>query len=129
MDNCTARWIQIVNLTPPSLKDNTADTDRLLLALNHRLNTDAVHIDLDLVRRLPELLRHYTYRIRCILWKHHRQWQLLEVTDAEDTRIAAGLAVDLGTTRVVLRLLDLATGRLLSESAFDNPQEKMARDR
>ncbi|MCK7506260.1 MAG: hypothetical protein MZV70_20790 [Desulfobacterales bacterium] len=30
--------------------------------------------------------------------------------------------MDLGTTRVVLRLIDLATGRALGEHAFDNPQ-------
>jgi uncharacterized 2Fe-2S/4Fe-4S cluster protein (DUF4445 family) len=121
-------WIQTVSLEPPSLKDNTADTDRLLHALTLRLNTDAVHIDLDLIRRLPEILRRHQYRIRCILWKSRRQWHLLEVSAAEDQRIAAGLAVDLGTTRVVLRLLDLATGRKLAESAFDNPQEKIGPD-
>ena len=121
-------WIQTVTLDPPSLKDNTADTDRLLHALSLRLNTDAVHVGLDLVRRLPELLRQYQYRIRCILWKSRQQWHLLEVTAAEDPRIATGLAVDLGTTRVVLRLLDLATGRTLTQSAFDNPQEKIGPD-
>jgi uncharacterized 2Fe-2S/4Fe-4S cluster protein (DUF4445 family) len=121
-------WIQTVSLEPPSIKDNTADTDRLLHALNLRLNTDEVHIDLDLIRRLPELLRQHGYRIRCILWKGRQRWYLLEVTAAEDTRIAAGLAVDLGTTRVVLRLLNLATGAMLAESAFDNPQEKIGPD-
>ncbi len=121
-------WIQTISLEPPSLKDNTADTDRLLHALNLCLNTDVVHIDLDLIRRLPELLRQSGYRTRCILWKDPRQWHLLEVTAADDTRIAAGLAVDLGTTRVVLRLLDLATGRKLAESAVDNPQEKIGPD-
>ncbi len=121
-------WIQTVSLEPPSLKDNTADTDRLLQALKLRLNADVVHVDLDLIRQLPELLRQWGYRIRCILWKSFRQWHLLEVTAAEDKRIAAGLAVDLGTTRVVLRLLDLATGATLAESAFDNPQEKIGPD-
>ena len=121
-------WIETLSLDPPSLKDNTADTDRLLRALNFRLNTSAVHVDLDLIRRLPELLRQSGYCIRCILWQDRRQWHLLEATAAKDTRIAAGLAVDLGTTRVVLRLLDLTTGRTLSESAFDNPQEKIGPD-
>ncbi len=125
--NSTA-WIQTVSLKAPSLKDNTADADRLRLALNRRLNTEAVHMDLDLLRQLPQLLRQYQYRIGCILWKDRHQWHLLEVSAAEDTRMAAGLAVDLGTTRVVLRLLDLATGRPLAESAFDNPQEKIGPD-
>lgn len=33
-----------------------------------------------------------------------------------------GLAVDLGTTTVVLRLLNLETGEIIADSAFENPQ-------
>lgn len=33
-----------------------------------------------------------------------------------------GLALDLGTTTVVLRLLDLETGEVLADSSFENPQ-------
>ena len=33
-----------------------------------------------------------------------------------------GLAMDLGTTTVVLRLLDLRTGELIADSSFENPQ-------
>ena len=33
-----------------------------------------------------------------------------------------GLAVDIGTTTVVLRLLNLETGEVLADSAFENPQ-------
>jgi uncharacterized 2Fe-2S/4Fe-4S cluster protein (DUF4445 family) len=33
-----------------------------------------------------------------------------------------GLAVDLGTTTIVLRLLDLETGRVVADSSFENPQ-------
>ena len=33
-----------------------------------------------------------------------------------------GLAVDLGTTTIVLRLLDLETGEVVADSSFENPQ-------
>jgi uncharacterized 2Fe-2S/4Fe-4S cluster protein (DUF4445 family) len=33
-----------------------------------------------------------------------------------------GLAIDLGTTTVVLRLLDLETGELVADASFENPQ-------
>lgn len=33
-----------------------------------------------------------------------------------------GLAIDLGTTTVVMRLLDLETGEVLADSSFENPQ-------
>ncbi|MGD8762364.1 MAG: ASKHA domain-containing protein [Desulfobacteraceae bacterium] len=121
-------WIQTISLTPPTLQDNTADTDRLLNALKARLNTDALHIDLDLTKKLPYILRQSNYTVCCIVYKDRHRWVLVDVTAADDTRVIAGLAIDLGTTRVVLRLLDLGNGRTINESAFDNPQESIGPD-
>ncbi len=121
-------WIQTVTLNPPSLKDNTADADRLIQALKSHLNTDAVDIDLDLVKALPAVLRRSRFKIRCILFKEGRHWTLTGISEAKDANVAAGLAVDLGTTRVVMRLLDLSNGRTLAESAFDNPQDSIGPD-
>lgn len=120
--------IQTISLTPPSLQDNTADADRILNALKARLNTDALDIDFDLLKKLPHILRKSNYNVRCILLKDRCQRVLVEVTDASDTRVIAGLAIDLGTTRVVLHLLELETGRTINESAFDNPQESIGPD-
>lgn len=128
MSKNSTPWIQTVTLTPPSLKDNTADADRLIQALKSRLDTPVIDIDLDLLKILPVVLRHSRFNIRCILFKEKQHWVLTGITDAKDAIPIAGLAVDLGTTRVVLRLLDLATGRTLAESAFDNPQEVIGPD-
>lgn len=121
-------WIQTVSLEAPSLKDNTADAERLLQALKSHLNTPAIDIDLSLLKILPVILRDAQFNIRCVLFKEKQQWVLAGIADAKDDAPIAGLAVDLGTTRVVLRLLDLATGRPLAESAFDNPQETIGPD-
>ena len=121
-------WIQTVSLEAPSLKDNTADAERLIQSLRSRLNTPAIKIDLDVLKALPTVLRHSRFKIRCVLFKEKQHWELIGITDAKETPRIAGLAVDLGTTRVVLRLLDLATGNTLAESAFDNPQEEIGPD-
>jgi uncharacterized 2Fe-2S/4Fe-4S cluster protein (DUF4445 family) len=121
-------WVQTVALTPPSLQDNTADVDRLLEALKSRLQSDTIHLDLELLRRLPEIMRQSDYRVRCTALRDRNQWLLVGVTPADDSRIIAGLAVDLGTTRVVLRLIDLVDGRVIDESAFDNPQNTIGPD-
>jgi len=115
-------WIKNILLSPPSLQDNTADADRLIGELRRILPGDAVGIDFQLLRQLPGLLRKWNYQVRCVLFKERKQWILTGLTHAEDTRPVAGLAVDLGTTRVVLRLLNLSTGEVLAESSFDNPQ-------
>ena len=41
---------------------------------------------------------------------------------ARSTAPMHGLAMDLGTTTVVLRLLDLETGELVADASFENPQ-------
>jgi len=115
-------WIQIVELSSPSLQDNTADADRLVRALNRQLKTDVVEIDLDLLKRLPQQLRHWSFRIKCILFKNRTCWTVVDIRAAEDCRPLAGLAVDLGTSTIVLRLLDLTSGDCLSETSLPNPQ-------
>ncbi|HUG11823.1 MAG TPA: ASKHA domain-containing protein [Opitutaceae bacterium] len=41
---------------------------------------------------------------------------------ARSTRPIHGLAVDLGTTTIVMRLLNLETGEVIADSSFENPQ-------
>jgi uncharacterized 2Fe-2S/4Fe-4S cluster protein (DUF4445 family) len=122
MNNTDSSWVRTVRLAKPTLQDNTADSDRLISALKTDLQTDAVHIDLDLIKKLPDRLRKWEYNLRCILFKDRRRWLVTGVAGVNDARTFAGLAVDLGTTKVVLRLLDLSDGRTLGESGFDNPQ-------
>jgi uncharacterized 2Fe-2S/4Fe-4S cluster protein (DUF4445 family) len=125
MSDTDASWIKTVSvsLSPPSLQDNTADTERLVSALRTTLPTDAaIQIDLDLIKKLPHILRQSDFNVRCTLFKDGHQWLVVGVQSADEMRPVAGLAVDLGTSRVVLRLLDLSSGRPLAESGFDNPQ-------
>jgi uncharacterized 2Fe-2S/4Fe-4S cluster protein (DUF4445 family) len=118
----SSAWIRTVVLTPPSLTDNTADLDRLLAALKKELAAETVEIDLDLLRQLPTLLRETSYRIRCTVFRDRSRWVLTGIEAADAPPPAVGIAVDLGTTRVALQLIDLGDNRTLGEHAFDNPQ-------
>lgn len=120
-------WIKRVSVTPPSIEDNTADADRLERALMAILKTEMVDIDLSVLADLPELFRKSNYNLRCVLSKDHRKWRLSGIS-SEDTERLTGLAVDLGTTTVVLRLIDLSTGHDLAESSFINPQISIGPD-
>ncbi len=122
------RRVVTVALTPPSLKDNTADADRLMQGLKQQLDTDEIRIDLGLLKRIPASLRQWDYGARCLLFKERSGHLLLGMNDPREPRPMAGLAVDLGTTRVVLQLIDLADGRVLADDAFDNPQIAVAPD-
>ncbi len=121
-------WVKTVSPTPPSLNDNTADADRLAGALKRKLGVDFIEMDLGMIGMLPDFLRKCDYKTRCVVFKDRERYVLAGVADASSDDTVAGLAVDLGTSRVVLRLVDLADGKALAESAFDNPQGEIGPD-
>ena len=110
------------------MADNTADADRLVQALRRALSTERIAIDLKLIRRLHAELRRFSYRVCCVMARERGLWRLLDIVDPSLSPPVAGLAVDLGTSRVVLRLLDLNSQTVLGESAFDNPQIEVGPD-
>jgi len=116
------KWVIPLTLEPPSLKNNTADVDRLLEGLKAHLKTDSVCCDPHLLEMLPEFLRRHAYRARCVLFNEAGHWILLSVLDPADPAPVAGLALDIGTSTIVMALLDLQTGEKIGETAFPNPQ-------
>ncbi len=127
MNRSTSLWVKTITLDPPSLANNTADVDRLADGLKAAFKIDRLRIDLALMQTLPARIRQCGYQPRCILFKDGGQWLLVGIT-ADRGRTAAGMAVDLGTSRVVMRLLDLDGGAVLAEDTVDNPQAVIGPD-
>jgi uncharacterized 2Fe-2S/4Fe-4S cluster protein (DUF4445 family) len=111
-----------IDLQAPSLRNNTADGERLLEAIGERLGGRPVRAELAVIAGLPALLRETGYRARCVLFEDRDRWLLLNASDPLDPSPVLGLAVDLGTTRVSLRLVDLHACGTLAEQTIDNPQ-------
>jgi uncharacterized 2Fe-2S/4Fe-4S cluster protein (DUF4445 family) len=123
-------WIRMVRLSPPSLQDNTADADRLENQLKKQLNTKRVEIDLNVLKKLPVRLRDWGYAVRCVVVKERDTdfWHLTGILNPMDKQRLVGVAVDLGTSRVVIRLVELSTGKRLFDTSFDNPQLRVGPD-
>lgn len=123
-------WIRLVRLPPPSLQDNTADADRLKIQLKKQLNTKRVEIDLNVLQKLPVRLRDWGYAARCVVVKERDAdlWHLTGLLNPLEKQRVVGVAVDLGTSRVVIRLVELSTGESLFDASFDNPQLSVGPD-
>lgn len=121
-------WTARIELPVPSLEDNTADADRLRIALQREFKFHSLDIDFSLRRKLPSLLRNNNYCLRCLVFEDNGRGILIHAAPDNDKTILAGLAIDLGTTRVVMRLLNLQSRETLSEASFDNPQINIGPD-
>lgn len=126
-------YVVTVRVPRPSLDNNTADADRLKQALAGILNSNRIRIPLALLKTLPSVCRQNDFGLTVVVFREKDGFIVAGIRgQAPDgqggTSIIAGVAMDIGTTRVVLRLMNLETGDILGEQSFDNPQVRIAPD-
>ena len=126
----TNQWIKTActKLPLPSLRDNTADIDRLIRGIRKELGIKNVNISYPLMKKTPSILREYDYQVNAILFKMDTSWDLIDIFPFQNDFRIFGIAVDLGSTTIVLRLLDLKEGKAIDETSFHNPQIEMGSD-
>ena len=123
------RWVKPITLSAPSLNDNTADADRLVNALKRQFGFADVRIDLSALKTLPDRLRTWGYRAKAVCFEENGgSGVLVHLAPPDSLEHICGMAIDLGTTRVVLRLIELTNGDTLGETVFDNPQTAVGPD-
>ncbi|MBW1997958.1 MAG: DUF4445 domain-containing protein [Deltaproteobacteria bacterium] len=123
-------WIRLLKpaLTPPSLKDNTADVDRVIKATKKALGAGKVRMDFSLMKKAPSFLRDHGYDVWGIAYEDGLTWRLVELLPPGGARTLYGLAIDLGSATIVLQLLDLLEGQALEEVSLLNPQVEVGLD-
>jgi len=115
-------WVRRVSLAPPGPGDNTADFERIAAALAEGFDKRPITFGLQVLEGLSRTLRENGFSAKAVLFPSGAGIELVAVLPPDDPEPALGLAVDLGTTRIVMSLIDLETGRQLAETSFDNPQ-------
>jgi uncharacterized 2Fe-2S/4Fe-4S cluster protein (DUF4445 family) len=103
-------------MDPPSLTDQRGDLDRLTAALRTAHGVHGVQASPAAIGQLSELARRCDWDVVALL--HGREL----VGVLPPGRTVAGLAVDLGTTKVAGYLIDLVTGQELAAGGVANPQ-------
>ncbi|HDR15153.1 MAG TPA: DUF4445 domain-containing protein [Desulfobacteraceae bacterium] len=122
-------WIRSVvcELAPPSLEDNTADADRLIKYLKKTLQVKDILIEPGVLSSLPWVLREDGYRIRATMFDDGNSWRIINVASPE-VPSPCGVAVDLGSSTIVVRFVDIEKGAVIDERSFQNPQVQIGGD-
>jgi uncharacterized 2Fe-2S/4Fe-4S cluster protein (DUF4445 family) len=122
-------WIKslVCRLNPPSLEDNTADADRLVKYFKKTLEAKDITVELGILTSLPRILRENSYTVRATAFHDGNSWRIISVA-SPDTPVPCGVAVDLGSTTIVVRFVNLETGAAVAERSFQNPQVEIGGD-
>lgn len=109
-----------VELSKPSVSDQTPDWERLTAALPNR----EIRFSRRNAVNLAKTLYNANFRITAVIEGD----SLLAVEDGNTLERSYGLAIDIGTTTVVIYLMDLNKGTVLASGAVTNPQRVFGAD-
>ncbi len=115
-----------LTLPEPGLTDNRGDVDRLSGELSKIAGK--VTIGLDMMRLIPEIVRESGWRVTAVIGEFDCGWKLIGLERGDTTARHFGLAVDIGTTTVVVYLVDMNTGHVVDTEADYNGQIRFGED-
>ncbi len=108
-----------IQLSEPTLSDPTPDSERLIEYLEDRFDLGKLEIEYELLQILPKILRKADWNITATVWDNQK---ITGVQGGDTTDEILGLAVDIGTSKLAIHLVDLTTGRTVGTGAIENPQ-------
>jgi uncharacterized 2Fe-2S/4Fe-4S cluster protein (DUF4445 family) len=114
----------VVRMPPASLKDMSADDDRLLSALRRKARV-AGTLSHRVRQDMPDALRKGEWTATVTLF---RDKELVRIEPGDTSDSLHGIAVDIGTTKIVAYLMDLTNGKTLATESMPNPQIQFGED-
>jgi len=112
-----------LRLPPPSLDNNSSDLKRLRRELLKEEGIRISSCEYSTLKKLARAVRKNKGRIAAVLFKSEESWALLDVrAEEEGGEKIFGLACDIGTTTVVLQIVDLERGEIVGTAAGLNRQ-------
>jgi uncharacterized 2Fe-2S/4Fe-4S cluster protein (DUF4445 family) len=116
--------IKTVSMEPPSLGDNIGDLERLARAIN---GNEGIQAPISILRELPRSLREWGWKASAILLAEDLGNCLVALNDSKEA-CHIGAALDIGTTTLVLSLVDMETGKIIGTSSDYNRQSRAGDD-
>jgi len=102
-------------LAVPTLEDSRPDLERLAESLGLSKTPE---IPLSVLAVLPETLRSANWDVTAVFWND----ALIAVEAGDTTKELYGVAIDIGSSKIICHLVDLTDGRTLARENAENPQ-------
>lgn len=119
-----------VELQPPTLSDPSPDLSRLLWGIQKSGGPEAekIYVPLEVLREIPAILRHSDWKVTGTLRLVPGGYRLIDLQENNTADRIYGVAVDLGSTTVVVYLWDLVTGKVVGVASNYNKQISCGED-
>ncbi|MDK2586449.1 corrinoid activation/regeneration protein AcsV [Romboutsia sedimentorum] len=117
-----------IEIEEPTLDDNLSDVDRLERHVRNKLGFNEIDFKLELLRKMPIILRENDFKVTITYVKKKNKITILNIESGNSEDKLYGVAIDIGTTSVVVCLVDLYTKEVIDKASSGNAQIKYGAD-
>ena len=118
---------EYLSLKMPTEEVSVSDHQRIVLALN-QLGYENVALHLPVLRTLYPFCRNANFDITVTLVHRYHDWVVTGIEAGDQRQHHYGLAVDYGSTTILMQLVDLNTGTIIAEEKMVNGQASFGTD-
>lgn len=111
-----------VSMGLPDLSNNLSDMERLKTQVLKQYGINNIKASLSCLRSLPKVLRDGNFSITITVFEEAGVFEIIDLEAGESKEPTYGIAVDIGTTTIVVNLLELSTGKIIDKAGTYNKQ-------
>ena len=113
---------------PPSTESNIDDTHRFAMAACKALGVETAEADLRVIRRVTSTAKTNDWKLTATYATLGQRGKIIRVEGGDHETENMGLAVDIGTTTIVVHLIDIHEKRVIDIESKYNSQAKFGED-
>ena len=118
-----------LEMQKPSLANNLTDYQRILVALEKKLDYQNIDIDLDVLKKISHVLRQNDYKITvCVGFLHRDHIKIIDIVPGNTADQNCIIIIDIGTTTLISQLIDAESLVIVNECFCYNSQIMHGRD-
>lgn len=117
-----------IEIEEPTLDDNISDIDRIERHVRNNLGYDEIDFTIELLRKVPTVIREDNFKVTITYIKKKNKITILNIESGNTENKLYGVAIDIGTTSVVVCLVDLYAKEIVDKASSGNAQIKYGAD-
>jgi len=117
-----------LHLAPPTLDNNTADCQRIRTVIEKETGIFSMQTGLKIIRRMPEILRKNDFTITATIGRRGGVAEIMDLEGGDTSSENYMAIVDVGTSTVVVHLVDAVTMSTIDTQACFNSQATYGRE-
>ncbi|HBG5344554.1 TPA: DUF4445 domain-containing protein [Clostridioides difficile] len=117
-----------IEMEEPNLDDNISDVDRLERYVRNNLGYNEIDFRLDILRKMPTIFRKSDFKVTITYVQKQKKLTIINIEQGNKENSLYGVAIDIGTTSVVVCLVDLYSKEVVDKASSGNAQIKYGAD-